>query len=258
MLDIVSVKNMRESERALITGGTPSLELMRRAGLVLYHALSWKGNIAIAVGQGNNGGDGFALATFLAAHGFSPSIYMFSDTVSDDSYFFEKQCRKKSVPIMPYVPKLGLFDDADIIVDCLFGTGFHGVPEGLYATGINEINASPAKVVSADINSGFNGDEGPTELAVKSDVTVTIGSLKMGLLRKNYKDYIKNITVGEIGIPLLREENYLLSSEEWNDIFNKWVKTDEALFYFEKDGHRYYRKPQDIGIKEVSYRINRA
>ena len=253
MWDILSVKTMKESEKALIEKGTPSLELMRRAGLVLYHGIRYSGNVAILVGKGNNGGDGFALASLLASHELIPSVYKLSDEISDDAYFFENECRKKKVPIMPYEPDLGLLDDVDIIVDCLFGTGFTGKPQGIYKEAIEEINEAEGKVISCDINSGFNGDYGPSSLAVRSNITIAINSLKIGLLKGNFKKYVSSIRIGDIGIPLLHEEDHLLDSDEWNKVKNKNVLTDDALFYFEKEGHRYYRKPVELEIKTISY-----
>lgn len=73
MIDIVSILNMRQSDEKTASV-IPSLELMRRAGNVLYSSIPWKGNIDILVGAGNNGGDGFALACFLAENGFSPYL----------------------------------------------------------------------------------------------------------------------------------------------------------------------------------------
>jgi NAD(P)H-hydrate epimerase len=44
-----------------------------------------------------------------------------------------------------------------------------------------------------DINSGLNGDSGLTNLAVKSDLTVSIGTVKVGLVLGMAKDYAKNV-----------------------------------------------------------------
>ncbi len=69
---------------------------------------------------------------------------------------------------------------ADIIADCIFGTGFRGSAQGKAAEMINAINASGAKVVSIDINSGINGDSGEGDIAVRSCLTVSIGSFQPG------------------------------------------------------------------------------
>ncbi len=69
ILDCVSVANMRESDRRTIENHVPSLTLMYRAAMGVYRATEWRGRIAIAVGSGNNGGDGFALACILKENG---------------------------------------------------------------------------------------------------------------------------------------------------------------------------------------------
>ena len=91
----------------------------------------------------------------------------------------------------------------DIVVDCLLGTGFSGEPSGKYADAIKGINASGAYVVSADINSGLNGDTGEATLAVKSDLTVSIGFLKTGMFLGNAPSLIKELVNVDIGIVLI-------------------------------------------------------
>ena len=45
-------------------------------------------------------------------------------------------------------------DDADVIIDALFGTGFHGEPREDAARQIEAINAARAPVVAVDLPSG--------------------------------------------------------------------------------------------------------
>ena len=99
-----------------------------------------------------------------------------------------------------------IFADYDIIVDCILGTGFSGTPrEGIAETieKINEAGAKGAFVVSADINSGMNGDTGEAETAVKSDLTVSIGYYKHGLFRGRSKELISKKVNVDIGIRLV-------------------------------------------------------
>ena len=107
----------------------------------------------------------------------------------------------------------------DTVVDCLLGTGFSGEVRGKYRDVIDEINDSSAYVISADINSGMNGDTGEYSLAVRSDLTVTIGYLKTGLVRAKLRSdpVIGSLVRTDIGIGLVREEHYLLSDQEWSD-----------------------------------------
>ena len=102
-----------------------------------------------------------------------------------------------------------------IVVDCLLGTGFNGTVRESYRAAIEAINASNAFVVSVDINSGMNGDTGECDLAVRSDLTVTIGYVKHGLVTPNAGRYMQRLVCADIGIVLCGEEIKLLSPEEW-------------------------------------------
>ena len=57
-------------------------------------------------------------------------------------------------------------------------------------------------MVAVDINSGMNGDTGEAELAVRSDLTVSIGFYKTGLLTPAAARYIGQLMNADIGIVL--------------------------------------------------------
>lgn len=212
-LNCISVTNMRQSDRKTIEKYVPGLTLMYRAAMGIYRAAEWRGDIAIAVGSGNNGGDGFALAYILKSNGIDCRVAVLSDRLSPDSTHFAEKAKVLGVPIASYAD--GAFAGSDIIVDCLLGTGFHGTVREPYAAAIREINASGAYVISADINSGMNGDTGEAELSVCSDLTVTIGFVKTGMLAANAGNYIKRLVVADIGIVLDHEEN--LIADPWRE-----------------------------------------
>ena len=215
MLDCISVENMRRSDRQTIERFVPSLELMRRAAAGVFQAVSWGGRIAIVAGSGNNGGDGFALACILHEHGMDCAIYTLSDRLSQDSGFYAKQAKEKGVSIRPFQPGRQCLSGYHILVDCLLGTGFQGALRDTYRRAIEEFNASNAYVVSVDINSGMNGDTGEMEITVASDLTVTVGYLKNGLLSECAGKYIKRLVCADIGIVLAKEENKVCDPQEW-------------------------------------------
>ena len=94
----------------------------------------------------------------------------------------------------------------DVIVDCILGTGFVGDVRGTARDAIEAINKSGAYVISVDIPSGMNGDTGEASLAVISDLTVSIGFIKQGLVTDAAKKYIKALTNVDIGIVLIDGE----------------------------------------------------
>ena len=205
MMDCISVENMRLSDAQTIANWVPSLELMGRAAMGVYRAAEWKGRVAIVAGSGNNGGDGYALACILAKAGIFCEIFTVSTRLSADSAHYAAKAQALGVTAQPYEP--GCLQGFDMVVDCLLGTGFAGGVRENYRTAIAGINESGAFVVSVDINSGMNGDTGEAEIAVCSDLTVTIGFVKNGLVTENAGRYMKKLRCVDIGIRLAYEEN---------------------------------------------------
>ena len=199
----ISVHRMRESDAYTIAHHTSGRELMRRAANGVYESVDWTGKkVAIVAGSGNNGGDGYALASILADSGVIPRVYRTSDKFSDDGAFYYNMAIEKGVPICDFAEN-ETFEGVDILVDCILGTGFTGVPKGVPAAAIRAINASSAFVVSVDINSGLNGDTGEAELAVRSDLTVSIGFYKTGHFLGCAPELIGNLVNVDIGIVLV-------------------------------------------------------
>ena len=204
MMDCISVENMRLSDAQTIANWVPSLELMGRAAVGVYRAVSWHGRVAIVAGSGNNGGDGYALACILAKENIPCEIFTVSSRLSADSAHYAVAAQERGVTAKPYVP--GCLRGFDMVVDCLLGTGFTGDVRENYRVAIEGINESGAEVISVDINSGMNGDTGEAEIAVRSDLTVTIGFVKHGLVTENAGRHMKKLRCVDIGIRLAYEE----------------------------------------------------
>ena len=212
MIDCISVQTMRESDAYTIEHFVPSLTLMYRAAYGVYLAHSWQGRTAIVVGSGNNGGDGFALACILTAHGHDCVIYTLSERLSPDSAYYAERAKNAGVPITCF--STGCLSGYDTVVDCLLGTGFQGAVRDNYRRAIEAINAADSFVISVDINSGMNGDTGAAELAVRSDLTVTIGYVKTGLVSENAGRYMKRLVCADIGIILTQREALICTEAE--------------------------------------------
>lgn len=200
MIAVSTVAEMRAADAAAIAAGTPSVELMRRAGRALFLAYDWPDKVGILVGGGNNGGDGFALACELKRAGKTPVLWRVSPKISEDGAYFRKCALSLGVKELNFTEVTDL-TECEVLADCLLGTGFSGEPHGLIAAAIRKINESGLPVVSADINSGLNGDTGEAVLAVRSALTVTIGLHKPGLLTGEAPRLIGRLRLADIGIP---------------------------------------------------------
>lgn len=201
---IISVEQMRKSDAYTIENFVPSKELMYRAANGVFESYSeWKNRkIAIVVGGGNNGGDGYCLAGILKKNNIDSVLIKTSDKLSEDGNYYCEIAKNLGVKIQDFSEETDL-SKYDVIVDCILGTGFAGEVRGKAKDAIEAINNSHAYVISVDINSGLNGDTGEAATAVKSDLTVSIGYYKKGLFCENAKAYIKEMTNVDIGIVLV-------------------------------------------------------
>jgi len=218
MIHCISVENMRSSDALTIRQYVSGVELMRRAARGVFQACDWQGRVAIVTGSGNNGGDGFALACLLQEAEVPCQVFTLSEKRSAEGAFYAEKALQMGVKITPFTPNC--LQDFDIIVDCLLGTGFRGTPREAYCAAIGEINASQTFVVSVDINSGMNGDTGECDTIVRSDLTVTIGFLKHGLLTEQAGRHMKRLVCADIGIVLAREERKITAeaAPPWLDL----------------------------------------
>lgn len=150
-------------------------ELMERAGTAVAReamlAFPAARSFACVCGGGSNGGDGRVAARVLREAGHA------AEEVTD-----------------------GL-DGYDVVVDALFGTGFHGAPRPEAAELIERINAAPAPVVSVDLPSGVDASTGEVAGAVvDADLTVTFHAPKVGLVVAPGRFHAGHVVVADIGL----------------------------------------------------------
>ena len=211
MKEVITVNNMRELDLLTISNGTPGNELMYRAALGVYNSYTWFGTIGIFCGSGNNAGDGYALANILKENGYNVEVILVSDKFSEDGKYYYDKCIELNIPVYKYNDNLNHYD---IYVDALLGTGFKGALKKEISDCITYINGVNKPVISIDINSGLNGDNGLGEVVVKSDLTVSVGYYKPGLFLNKAKDYIKELVNVDIGIIKPSDPIYLLEKKD--------------------------------------------
>lgn len=181
----------------------PSLDLMERAGAGLAAAaaeMSRGGRIVVLCGKGNNGGDGLVAARILRAEGHDV------DVVTTAPLGDLRGDARANLERLPGPPPRD-FDGwpltgAGVVVDCLLGTGFSGVPREPVAGAIAAINAQDAPVLACDIPSGVDASSGEIAAeAVCARVTVTFHGPKIGLHVAPGAHHAGEVRVVEIGIP---------------------------------------------------------
>lgn len=213
MIEVLSVRNMRESDAFTIKNEVSSRELMYRAGKAVYSVVDWKTPVAIVCGAGNNAGDGYVIASLFADSGKQCEIFLTSDKLSEDGKYYLDIAVSKGIPIKELDDETD-FSRYSTVVDCIFGTGFKGKPSGKQLTAIQKINDSGAYVVSVDINSGLSGDGGTGDVCVISDLTVSIGAFKSGHFLGRAKDVIRKKVNCDIGIKQIYPPYSLIEEQD--------------------------------------------
>lgn len=220
MIKVLSVENMRKSDAYTIENYISSKELMYKAGEGVFKSVKWQGRVAIVCGSGNNAGDGYVVANLLHEHNIPCTIFLIKEKFSEDGKFYFDKCVEAGINV-ELCNEETTFENYDIIVDCILGTGFRGDVRGLAGVIIQSINKSSAYVVSVDINSGLNGDNGMSSLCVESDLTVSIGDYKTGHFLNMAKDVIKDKVNCDIGIKPVDEPYYLVEKDDLKEIFKE-------------------------------------
>jgi len=186
---------------AIASYGTPSLDLMERAGAGLaltVDRLVPRGLVAIVCGRGNNGGDGFVAGRLLRGMGRQVRVLTLAEPgehrgdAAENLLLLDGEHEPFGV--------LGL-DDAAVIVDAILGTGFEGEPRGRAADAIEAIAVLEIPVVCADVASGVDASTGEAAgAAVRATATATFAAAKPGHWIAPGKQLSGELRVIDIGI----------------------------------------------------------
>jgi ADP-dependent NAD(P)H-hydrate dehydratase / NAD(P)H-hydrate epimerase len=184
---LYSAEEMRAAEEA--HPGYPDTipELMDRAGRAVAEDALGRfpdaERFEAVCGKGSNGGDGRVAVEALRAAGKSAEV------VDDPG-------------------------EPDVLIDALFGTGFHGEPRPESARQIEAINAADAPVVAVDVPSGVDASTGEVAgAAVQADVTVTMHGWKTGLAVAPGHFYAGEVVVANIGLEPAETRDRLVTEE---------------------------------------------
>lgn len=173
--------------------------------------------ILAVCGTGNNGGDAMVAARHLASLNLNIRVILLGDptSIKTDEASTNFQVINKMNRTIDLV-KLKNIDtkikkdilDADIVIDGIFGTGIKGDILNPHLSIIKLINKSKAYIISVDIPSGLNPDNGETvSQCIKADTTITFHRIKSGLI--NNDQYTGNLILKKIGIPIETEEGLI-------------------------------------------------
>jgi ADP-dependent NAD(P)H-hydrate dehydratase / NAD(P)H-hydrate epimerase len=260
---VISTEQMREIDRLTTRDyQTPSLLLMQAAAEACFNAIAahFSGSLAgkkaqVLCGQGNNGGDGAALALQLCRAGVRADVVLFGsvkDSKGDARTNFEIVARLASFEAgaddcpatLTFVEcgSVAAWENLaqprrtyDVIVDALLGTGLSRPLEGVFLQVLRHLaimrrarersSTRRPLIVSVDLPSGLNADLAqPIGEAVHADLTITFTAPKPANVLPPGSHLNGKLVIANIGSPpaLIGAANPRLYVTEENDV-REWL-----------------------------------
>lgn len=163
--------------------------------------------ILILCGSGNNGGDGFVAARFLAQAGQRNLTVWHPDIIYAGNSLNNQRALAALDVELTTQPASASDDAPDLVIDALFGSGLNRPLSGEFLAWVETIEAwqvsgKPPVVMSVDMPSGVDSETAQIlGGAIKADHTVTFAAAKPGLYIYPGKACAGEIHVIDIGVP---------------------------------------------------------
>lgn len=196
-MKILNVDQIRALDKSTIEHEPIApLNLMERAALAFVDwfvdHFSGTTPTKIFCGLGNNGGDGLAIARLLLERNYPIEVHVVRYAPRESDDFMHNHRRLKllteTVRYIEATQDIPALRHNEVIIDAILGSGLSRPAEGIVKSVIEQINRSPATVVSVDIASGLYADKAnePTDVIIEPDHTVTFQLPKLAfVLPKN-------------------------------------------------------------------------
>ncbi|MGC8874927.1 MAG: NAD(P)H-hydrate epimerase, partial [Chloroflexia bacterium] len=215
-MKLVTTEEMRRAEQSAVRSGTTIEELMERAGrAVACETLARLGaeggaqgrHVLVLVGPGNNGGDALVAGRYLLESGLVVHAYLWKRQAEGDMLVDALEQRGgKVVRADEDDAELSLLrrelGTVDAVIDGLLGMGIQRPVEGRLRDIVEQVNrARVGLVVAVDLPTGVHADTGQVMgVAIRSDITVSMGFPKRGLYQFPGAGYAGQVVVADIGI----------------------------------------------------------
>ncbi|MBL9136134.1 MAG: NAD(P)H-hydrate dehydratase [Verrucomicrobiales bacterium] len=189
---ILSIAEIRDREERTWAAGVTQESVIRRAGAavaaVAMRLTRPDAPVLVLAGKGHNGSDAVVAEEHLADRDtVLLRMHEHDPRVLDSAHQWLEQFKGRQ--------------DA-LIIDGLFGIGLSRPVEDDWRRLVETVNASGLRVLSVDVPSGLNADTGePMGVAIEAAVTLTLGSVKKGLLTEPATRYVGRLELAhDIGL----------------------------------------------------------
>jgi NAD(P)H-hydrate epimerase len=201
--EILTVEQSFAADRYAAKNGVPFLAVMDNAGRAVAEEAVKRCSprrTLVLCGPGNNGGDGLVAARYLKKYGWDVRVAVLGSraNLKGDVAAVAKQWDGSFETI-----DSGIFRDAELVIDAVFGAGFSRQLEEESKTIALELNALDIPVLAVDVPTGLHGDTGRVlgDVAIEADVTITFFRKKPGHVLMPGRARCGEVVVADIGIP---------------------------------------------------------
>ncbi|MDD6486354.1 MAG: NAD(P)H-hydrate dehydratase [Spirochaetales bacterium] len=177
-------------------------ESEKHSGLRESHGCAESVLVLIVCGSGDNGADGLVLARRLkdkvsGSVLIEPCVLQFLLPKSEGCKLQFERAKKIGVN---FIDEIEAASDAAVIVDCLFGSGFHGTLDGKPQKLIEYLNSLSGYKIACDVPSALDCAIKGSGVPFAADETVTMGAPKVQLYLDGAKDYTEKIYTASLGM----------------------------------------------------------
>lgn len=237
-IELLTPEQMGQADKLAATfNGGDSYQLMLNAAQavtdVIVDCYGKVKKVAILCGSGNNGGDGYAVATLLKNKGFNVTCFAYGaprkNSDADKAYLAWDGLTLSPDKLVP--------EDVGLIVDALYGAGLDRELDMPTQALLKTVNDANIPVVAIDLPTGVYGKTGETcKTAINANETVTFFRLKPGHVIYPGRAHCGNIILKNIGIPERVLET--IGAKTTINSPTLWQKNWPVLDY---DTHKYKR-----------------
>ena len=208
-MKLLSAQEIRDADAYTIANEpVASIDLMERAAGSFTKAFTGRFStgrtINIICGTGNNGGDGLAVSRLLNGQGYNVKTYVVrkGDNASPDFNVNYKRLKKLiDVAEIRQRGDLPVFNEGEIIIDAIFGSGLTRPVTDIFGDVIHAINQSGAIIVSIDIASGLPVDQPVmSDVIVKPFLTISFQAPKPAFMIPENEPYVGKWEIVDIGL----------------------------------------------------------
>lgn len=201
---VVTNQQMKEAERRCNESGTSYYQMMENAGTrcaeFILGNVPESAAVLVMCGSGNNGGDGLVITRLLRQNGRNAAVMLVSGLPKTTDAAENLKRLPAGTPVYSPEQSAEAFSAADCVVDCIYGTGFHGELRGEVPDIIALANRCKFRI-AVDVPSGVNSDSGELdERCFKPTHTLVLAAMKQGLLNAPASDILGEVHLLDIGI----------------------------------------------------------